>query len=433
MFLTPKQLARLSLIAIVLLIFLLASSARAQKAHAGWPFGSTNLAVEPPEMLYAGWLHTRFSEQYACEVIRTSDIIELDARALEKFQGLECAQSFTGDLVYYTVMFTWNCMWQDPDAECTYWDNHMYGAKERVPDEALLHHIRDGGYTCIKNGVPINTTWQAGDVWDTIHLKDDNTYNACGSIGARGLGTHQFVNPSHSWTKKSVMRYVDRRSAQGYKFARIDETTVTWDLDWDDVVEYPLNIGLPQSPAEPWLSWRENKDLPNFIQYTKDQGQLLRLMRLQEPWIATCPSISDFWAEEAMRLIGPAGCGSAENFPAGRGLVANWGNAETVAQARAKYGVALMNTEPDDARPNNFIIGMRYEQKVRNVEGISMLMKRGREHNRPNLIWLFGCHCLAGAELQEAVGSGKDRVYCYDHWGSYRDPVSGRLPPWCKK
>ncbi len=387
----------------------------------GWPAGSASLRVDPPRMLYWGFIHAATSTAYICEVLRTSEIVEADEKQMRQAKLLRCGRNYGGDWLRYTVLFTWRCPGRV--GTCNYWKNHIYGSFEDVPSEALLHHIRAGSVTCrAPEGDERTISWKAGDPWDMLHVVSSGYKWLCDIYRDRAEGTHQFPNPAHPWTKEAVKRYARARVKQGFRWARIDEVHRSDGLDWSDVKEY--TGGTPQE---------------NFNRFVGDQAAMLRGMRRVEGWRATCPSQSGFWGEREMTLNRAGGCVSTEGFPQGGGLAPN-PKKLTIKQLRAQYGHRLQNKEAwdDDLHndkhiPNNVLLPKRYEHTEKNIRGAAMMTKHALASDDPNLYWLMDCGDVAvkyGKDLQEAVGYGGDRVYCIDHWGSLRDPVTGRLPPW---
>jgi hypothetical protein len=385
-------------------------------AQAPAPVRSADLKIDPPHMLYWANLLGAHPDRWICQMLKDNAIVEAFESQKRLAELLPCARGWRGRWMRYTLLYTWNCP-ESQGGKCPYWGHQIYGDNEPVPEKALLHHLRGGSVTCKgAKGKPLTVNWKAGDPWDARHQADNPGYQACGSIGRRGAGTHMIVNPAHPWTKESVLRYVKNRLEDGYSLARIDEVVVTWRLDWTDIREYPMVEGNPGA---------------NRARYLRDQGALLESMRDVKGWIATCPSTHRFWEKDAMILNAAGGCGSAEDFPSGTGLRVNWGNKLTVGEARAKWGPSILNKEPDHARPTNLKYGVGYDSSRRNIEGAAMMVRRAMEYNNPNLIWVMYCNNLVGSgeTLQEAVGAGGDRIYCND-MGDLTDPVSGRRPVW---
>lgn len=381
-----------------------------------WPFGSTNLAVKPPRMLYWGSYRGQ-NDAYACEVARTSEIIEADETSKAKLQALPCGHGYGGKWLRYTVLVTWRCPGNAPGQACPYAKNTLYGFNEEVPNEALLVHDRDGSVDCTDASGPRHKEWKAGDPWDILDTVYHGVYKTlCDNYYGRRLpGTHLLPDPAHPWVKEAMKRYAALRVAQGYAFARIDETYLHDRIDWSDVRQYKGGTAGQ-----------------NFARFKAAQASALAGMRGVDGWIATCPSQPNIGGADEMKLARAGGCASAEGAPGGGGIRANW-NRENVAQLRARYGRALQNTEPDDAIPNNVILAMRYESTERAVRVTAAVVKQARIANTPNLWWLLDCADAVtayGGDLQDAAGNGGDVVLCIDHWGDGRDPVTGRLAPW---
>ncbi len=391
------------------------------RPDSGWPAGSTDLRVDPPRMLYWGYLAGTKSNAYICEVLRTSEIVEADETNMRQVKLLPCGRSYGGEWLLYTVLVSWRCPGQN--GPCNYWKNHIYGDFEDVPPEANLHHIRAGSVTCkVPEEDQRTISWKAGDAWDMLHVVSQGHEWLCGGYRDRPTGTHLFPNPKHPWTKEAVKRYARARLSQGYRWARIDETQRPDGLDWSDVVEY--SGGTPQE---------------NFDRFVEDQAVMIRGMNEVEGWRATCPSLQNFWGEREMKLIRAGGCGSTEGFPHGRGIAPNL-EKSTIRDLKKRYGHRLQNLEAwdddpgnDGQIPNNLLLPNRYDSTERNVRGVAMMVKQALLGSDPNLYWLMDCGDSViqyGADLQAALGAGGDRIYCIDHWGSLRDPESGRLPVW---
>lgn len=385
------------------------------------PAASAALRVDPPRMLYWGTLLGTRSNAYICEVLRTSEIVEADETQMNRAKLLPCGRSYGGEWLHYTVLMTWRCPGRA--GPCSYWNNHIYGDFEDVPSKALLHHSRAGSVTCTApEGDKRTISWKAGDSWDVLHVERQGYKWLCGYYRNRPPGTHRFPNPAHPWTKEAVKRYARARLAQGFRWARIDEVHRSDGPDWSDVAEYTGG-----SPEE------------NFGRFVEDQATMLAGMRQVEGWRATCPSQHEFWGEREMKLNRAGGCVSSEGFPHGGGIIPNL-KKSTIKQLRDEYGHRLQNTEAwdnnsdnDNQVPNNLILSKRYESTERNIRGAAMMVKQALISNEPNLYWLMDCGdgvVTYGKDLQEAVGYGGDRVYCIDHWGALRDPVTGRLPIW---
>lgn len=376
-----------------------------------WPWTHKSLRVDPPKMLY--WGNARLgigNDAFYCQVLADSEIVEADERTKAYIETLPCAASFTGDWLRYTLIgVTWECPSKPPNT-CGLLDNTIYGYMESVPDEALLHHKKEGSYSCQDKTI----SWAAGDAIDVSHGPE-----LCRGYGKRPLGTHLLVNPKHSWTKEAVKRFSRIRLEQGYTWARIDETYLTFQVfeaNAKDVLEYPRG---------------------NVATLWNDTAKLLKTQVGVKGWKATCPSQHDFWLDRPMKLNRAGRCAAAENFPHGRGLIPNL-KRETFAQLKARLGYKLQNAEAwddnpanDNLVPNNILYALRYESVARNVVGAAQMVRRAK--SRPNLYWLMDCGGTPvsyGAALQEAVGSEGDKLFCTEHWGLYRNPSTGLKPPW---
>lgn len=380
-----------------------------------WPFGSPSLRVTPPRMLYWGNYRGQ-SDAYGCEVLRTSEIVEADEASKARLLALPCGQAYGGKWLRYTVMVTWRCPGNSPGQPCPYAKNTLYGFSEEVPDAALLTHLRAGAVDCTDASGPRHLEWKAGDPWDILHTVWKSYPTLCDNYYGRRLpGTHLLPDPGSAWAREAMKRYAAARVAQGYSFARIDETYLHDRIDWSDIRQY-----AGETPEQ------------NFARFKNAEAAALAGMRTVSGWVATCPSQHEPWGADAMKLNRAGGCASAEGAPGGGGIRANMGR-ETVAQLRARYGRALQNPEPDTEVPNNILLALRYETTERNVRVVSQVVKQARVSNSPNLYWLLDCPDIVtayGADFQDAIGYGGDVVICIDHWGNGRNPNTGQQAPW---
>jgi hypothetical protein len=181
---------------------------------------------------------------------------------------------------------------------------------------------------------------------------------------------------------------VDVRQSQGYVGARMDEA-------WHE---------LATKDKMPWSQIVEIRDRAAYIDAW---ASLLQRERLRAGWI-TCPSIYDFYTDEAMRFASAGGCVSSEAAPGGFPLYPDW------------------------VKGGNVSTPIDYNLHWRAVSATAHMVMLAQSHDHPNLYWLMLCGGVGGGaigDLQEAVGKGGDLLFCNES-NLLRNPASGYLPPW---
>lgn len=378
------------------------------------------------------WANLRWqSDEFLVYVTETVWAIEADEATWERIDQIRAERAlprYAGIRIRYALLFTWNCPGFVAPI-CPYWNNTIYGEQDgQPPDEALLHHGEAGcrTHTCSASEVK-EFCWDAGDPIDMLH--GSTTFYACPAN--RPEGSHLFVNPKSTWAQEAVLRRTTiLMEKYGITAERIDEAG-------RGTVAVPGRIDFSPGKVKEFSRYETVEE--NMRDFLDKQGRLFALQRgitaigpdgRELTWQFTCPTIHKFWNPDAMILNSSGGCVSSEGFPHGAGLIPNW-EGLTVGEARELYGTRLMNSEPDDAVLNNFIIGIRYESNERNITGAAMSTMLARTYNHPDLVWLMYCNGMygkAGVAWQTALADGGDMGAC--NVDLFRHPENGLLPAW---
>lgn len=217
---------------------------------------------------------------------------------------------------------------------------------------------------------------------------------------AKGL-----LNPGSKLVHTRVMSEQKSLFEMGYAGYRYDEAAIGWavaPIDFNDCREW--SSGTLYARALSYVCAVMRKELPGFIQL---------------------PSVMQFHEFAAVAPLFTACRGlSAENFPAGDGLFANW-QGLTRAELAAWHGVTGRDYGFDG---NNLWVGSRYEDTERTLVGAGRLMEW--LDDRFDYVGMFFSNFPKGmsalSALAKSVG-GHDIYWNCDRW---RNPVTGQLPLW---